>query len=92
MASEYAGALMCHQHPAGLGEIEVQRSGQMGVVSIAALSKTSPLTSAVTQETPASERPCMCAGTRHASDWVGGMSGPPWGSLNLQVDRRQLGS
>jgi hypothetical protein len=42
MASEYAGALMCHQGPGGLVEIEVQRSGHMGVVpSIAALSKTS---------------------------------------------------
>jgi hypothetical protein len=42
MASEYAGALMCHQGPGGLVEIEVQRSGHIGVVpSIAALSKTS---------------------------------------------------
>jgi hypothetical protein len=56
------------------------------------LSKTSPLTSAVTQVTPASEAVYVRVYPAHASAWVGEMSGAPWGSLNLQVDRGQLGS
>ena len=65
MASEFAGALMCYQRPAGLVEIEVQRCGHMGRRPVnRRFIETSPFTSAVTQEMPASERLCMCAGTR----------------------------
>ena len=85
---------MCHQRPAGLVEIEVQRSGHMGVVpSIAVLSKTSPLTSRRhSGDAGVGEAVHVRGHQAAASAQFNGMRGAPWGSLNLQVDRGQLGS
>ena len=85
-------ALMYHQRPGGLIEIEAQRSGHRRRPASRRLSNLpvdqSPSLSRRRRRRAVHVRGHQAAGGAQFN----GMRGTPWGSLNLQVDRGQLGS
>ena len=84
---------MYHQRPGGLVEIEAQRSGRIGVVPPVAVYRNFPVDQSPSFSRRRHRRAVHVRGHQAAaSAQFNGMPGAPWGSLNLQVDRGQLGS